>query len=82
MAQQRQREAPSDQQYKAFMDKLGQFRGSLSGDEQQLLDTMVEAALYGKEGDVQAYEWVWVPVPGWHRVWSDTPWGWRWHWVP
>ncbi len=77
-----QRPAPSEALQNSFMTKLAQFRGTLDGDEQRMLDTMLEAALFGKGGDVEPYEWVWEPTPGWHRVWSDTPWGWRWHGVP
>ncbi len=77
-----ERPAPSEALQTSFMAKLGDFRNGLSGDEQTMLDTLVEAALFGKGGDVEAYEWVWEPGPGWHRAWNDTPWGWRWHWAP
>ena len=49
-------EMPDESAGKAFIAKLNQFRGSLSPDEQQMLDALVEAARQAHEqGDVQVY---------------------------
>ena len=60
---------PSEQEFKGFMDKLAQFRGTLGESEQKMLDAMCMASFstaQEKQADVQGYEWVWGPA-GW--VW-------------
>jgi hypothetical protein len=61
---------PSETERKAFMEKLGQFRGTLNDKEQRLLDGMVIQAFQPeKEGDVQGYIWLWN---GYGYVWQPT----------
>ncbi len=49
-------EMPDESAGRAFVAKLHQFRGSLSADEQQMLDALVEAARQAHEqGDVEVY---------------------------
>ena len=55
---------PSENERKAFLEKLGQFRSTLPQSEQRMLDAMATAAFQPQqgEGDVQGYGW--VPAPG------------------
>jgi hypothetical protein len=49
-------ERPDENAGRAFIEKLNRFRGSLTADEQQMLDALVEAARQAHEqGDVQVY---------------------------
>jgi hypothetical protein len=51
-------QVPSDGERKAFLEKLGQFRGTLSPSEQRMLDTMAMAAHQPtQQGEVQGYGW-------------------------
>jgi hypothetical protein len=90
-----QQPIPSDQERKAFLEKLGQFRGSLAQNEQRMLDAMAAAAFQPQQGqgDVQGYGWVltaygyqWVQPTfyqtGWQYQWQATPWGVAWQAVP
>jgi hypothetical protein len=86
---------PSDQERKAFLEKLGQFRGGLSQGEQKMLDAMAAAAFQPQpsHGDVQGYGWVWTGAgyawvqptfyqTGWNYSWQATPWGTYWQAQP
>jgi hypothetical protein len=56
---------PDEAQRKAFVEKLGQFRDSLSADEQGILDIMVATILAPRDdGDVQAYQEWWTQFSG------------------
>ena len=81
---------PSDNERKAFLEKLGQFRNTLPASEQRMLDAMATAAFQPQnpQGDVQGYGWVPGPVPGsamyvgptfyqtgWTYGWQQTAWG-------
>ena len=82
---------PSVEERQVFAQKLGQFRATLPGSEQRMLDAMVAAAFTPQEeGDVQGYEWFYtgpqfVPStsshnPAWYNgsgaaAWNGTPWG-------
>jgi len=49
---------PSVAECQAFAQKLGQFRSTLSTDEQRMLDGMAIAAFSpAEQSDVQDYEW-------------------------
>lgn len=80
---------PEETERKAFVDKVCQFRGTLTPEEQRMLDAMVRAA-FGPEGapveEVTGYHWEPTPygwvysVPtwyqtGWAPTWQYTPWG-------
>jgi hypothetical protein len=61
-------EVPDETAGRALIAKLNQFRSSLSADEQQMLDALIEAARQAHEqGDVEVY---WfstassLPTPG------------------
>ncbi len=86
---------PSDSERKAFLEKLGQFRSTLSTGEQRMLDAMASAAFQPQQGqgDVQGYGW--VPGPygplyvgpqfyqtGWNYGWQATPFGPAWQAIP
>ena len=61
---------PDEAQRKAFVEKLAEFRSSLSADEQGMLDIVVATAFAPREeGDVQAYQ-------GWWAQFSSNPAGW------
>jgi hypothetical protein len=82
---------PNEQERKAFIEKLSQFRSSLPQKEQLMLDAMAAAAFSpGPEqsGDVKGYGW--VPGPfgpvwtgpqfyqtGWATTWAPTPFGYQ-----
>jgi hypothetical protein len=85
-----QTKLPSETEFNAFAGRLREFRGTLPGDQQQMLDAMVHAAFKTEDkGDVQGYWWavrpspvgpVTVagpgPIPGWYGapVYIGTPW--------
>jgi hypothetical protein len=82
---------PSENERKAFVEKLGQFRSSLQPSEQRMLDSMAIAAFGGGEqADVQGYQWFYggpAAVPafytaGYRTDWFATPWGVRYRTVP
>ncbi len=79
-----QAQLPGQQAQRSFADKLEKFRGTLSPDEQRILDGMLAATGPQQSGDVEGHGWVWVPgEPGWHREWFQGPYGgWHWRWVP
>ena len=53
---------PNEQQFNDFVGKLREFRGSLSQDNQRMLDAMVGAAFKTEEqGDVQGYWYAVAP---------------------
>jgi hypothetical protein len=79
---------PNEQERKAFVDKLAQFRGTLPQTEQRMLDAMCIAAFGSQEqqGDVQGYGWFYGPggpvytgptfyQTGYAPSWQATPWG-------
>jgi hypothetical protein len=82
---------PSVAECQAFAQKLGQFRATLSAQEQHLLDVMAIAAFRpADEADEQGYEWFYggpqyvpptsSPNPYWYigsgaSAWNGTPWG-------
>ena len=86
-----QEQIPSENERKAFVEKLGQFRSTLAPSEQRMLDAMALAAFGGQEqGDVQGYQWyyggyyaapVWYQT-GWATQWYQTPWGVAYRTVP
>ena len=72
-----QQQGLSEQERRAFMDRLGQFRQTLPEREQQMLDGMVLAAFTPQnQGEVQGYDWIWTgtnyvwrqPVPAWYTT--------------
>jgi hypothetical protein len=70
---------PDEGQRKAFIEKLGQFRSTLSPDEQRMLDIMAVTTFQPKDThEVQAYTWYWGATgrygPGWYEN------GWRYGW--
>jgi hypothetical protein len=85
---------PSENERKAFVEKLAQFRSSLPASEQRMLDAMAAAAFQPRDqGDVQGYGfWTAGPVgpqyvptfyqTGWTYQWSATPFGPAWNAVP
>jgi hypothetical protein len=90
-----QPQGPSEQERKAFIEKLGQFRSSLPQPEQRMLDAMAIAAFGGQQeqGDVQGYGWFYGPYgpvytgptfyqTGWQTQWYATPWGAAYNTVP
>lgn len=78
---------PNEQERKAFVEKLAQWRTTLPQNEQRMLDAMAIAAFGTQEqGDVQGYGWfygAYGPVytgptfyqTGWAPAWEATPWG-------
>ncbi|HWP28176.1 MAG TPA: hypothetical protein VFB73_06500 [Chloroflexota bacterium] len=66
-----QPQVPTESERKAFMEKLGQFRSTLTPNEQRLLDGMVLAAFTPQDqGDVKGYAWIWT---GAGYVWQPDP---------
>jgi len=77
---------PSESERKAFVEKLAQFRSTLSPNEQRMLDAMAIAAFGTQEpqSDVQGYGWYFDASPaaqplfytyGHAPSWEDTRWG-------
>ena len=74
---------PSEAERKVFVEKLGQFRGTLQPREQAMLDAMAMAAFHDQGADVEGYGWFYggyyaAPVwyqSGWATQWYATPWG-------
>ena len=69
---------PDEAQRKAFVEKLARFRGTLTADEQGMLDIRVTTTFAPREeGDVQAYQW-WGQFngnpPGWYTWGYLQPW--------
>jgi hypothetical protein len=85
-------EMPSENERKAFVEKLAQFRNTLPAGEQRMLDAMAAAAFTPREqGDVQGYGAFYVappPVPGAPPVvnyvpqWYQTGWAGEWRATP
>ncbi|MBX5491898.1 MAG: hypothetical protein IRZ14_12155 [Chloroflexi bacterium] len=86
---------PSESERKAFVEKLAQFRSTLSPNEQRMLDAMAIAAFGTQEpqSDVQGYGWFYGPYgpvytgptfyqTGWTWQWQATPWGYVYRTVP
>jgi hypothetical protein len=86
---------PSEQERKAFVEKLAQFRSTLSNQEQRMLDAMAIVAFGSQEqqGDVQGYGWFYGPYgpvytgptfyqTGYAGQWAATPWGYAYTAVP
>jgi hypothetical protein len=70
---------PNEGQRKAFIEKLGQFRGTLTPDEQRMLDIMAVTTFQPREAhDVQGYTWYWGAAGPYGPGWYET--GWRWTW--
>jgi hypothetical protein len=88
MAQEQQ--IPGEAERKAFVEKLGQFRGTLQPKEQAMLDAMAMAAFKGEESDVQGYQWFYggyYAAPVWYQTgyatqWYASPWGYAYRTVP
>ena len=83
-----QAEFPDEGERQAFLEKLGQFRRTLSQSEQRFLDAMATVAFtpYQPHSDVQGYGWQTTPTgvswagprfyhTGWAYQWEYTPWG-------
>ena len=85
-----QAQLPGQQAQRSFSEKLDKFRGTLSQDEQRVLDGMMAATGPQQSGDVEGYEWFYsgpqyVPStssrnPYWYNgsgaaAWNGTPWG-------
>ena len=75
---------PDEEERRAFVDKLGQFRAGLPPSEQRMFDAMAIAAFGAREaGDVQGYGWYFGAAyadplfydAGWAAQWAYTPWG-------
>src|SRR5438067_5077388 len=82
---------PSVAECQAFAQKLGEFRSTLPGQQQRMLDAMAMAAFTpADQGDVQGYEWFYAgpqyvpstssPNPAWYNgsgaaAWNQTVWG-------
>jgi hypothetical protein len=80
---------PSEDERKAFLEKLGQLRDTLSDGEQRMLDAMAIAAFGAPEDeDVQGYQWFYAgPTPifyqtGYALAWQATPWGYAYGTLP
>ena len=81
---------PNEAERKAFVEKLGRFRGTLQPREQAMLDAMAMAAFHAEEGDVQGYQWFYggyYAAPVWYQTgyatqWYATPWGYAYRSVP
>ena len=59
--------APSDEELEAVVRKLDDLHDSLPGEQHQVLDVLVGAALGGEDADVQPYgSWLWMK-PGTSR---------------
>ena len=70
---------PDAEERKAFLEKLGQFRGTLAPNEQRILDIMALTAFGPKDQhDVQGYTVYWSGVGPYGPGWYDS--GWRWSW--
>ncbi len=64
-----------EQQRQAFIQKLGQFRATLSPDEQRMLDAMVMTAEGARPGDVEGYSWFFgndSTNPSWYTGSTDA----------
>jgi len=86
-----QRELPSIEERRAFVQKLAEFRATLPPYHQRMLDTMAIAAFTPIEhADVEGYEWFYSgpqyvsptssPNPWWYNgsgvaAWNQTAWG-------
>ncbi len=85
------RPLPSQQLLQAFAERLAEFRKTLPADQQQLLDTMLVAALTPQSASDEEVESYWVqyngvrtsPNPAWYTgsgaaAWNNTSWGTAW----
>ena len=86
-----EQQIPGENERKAFVEKLGQFRSTLPPSEQRMLDAMALAAFGAQEqSDVQGYQWYYGGYPaapvwyqqGWATQWYRTPWGVAYRQVP